>query len=234
MALAPDLPTGLAIPRRARSFAAARNHTRVVRLLKFAIPAVSLLAVALLVAWSMFNPFNRIPGLTVGPISVSGSKIAMEAPRLTGFRKDNRAYEVTATAAYQDIRKPNVIELKEMKARLALDDSGAMANLVSRTGLFDTGKEHLDLKDDIKVWTDKGEQVLLRSASIDFKTGTGFSKEAVKITTPTLAVEANGMELADNGQRITFTGGVRTILTREGDAARTGSLKSGKAPTGVN
>lgn len=234
MALAPDFSAGLAPPSRARSFAAARSHSRVVRLLKFAIPAGSLLAVALVFGWSLFNPFARIPGLTVGPISVSGSKIAMESPRLTGFRKDNRPYEVTATAAYQDIRKPNVIELKEMKAKLAVDDSGAMANLVSRTGIFDTGKEHLDLKDDIKIWTDKGEEVLLKSAAIDFKTGTGVSREPVKIKTPTLTLDASGMEVAENGQRITFTGGVKTVLNRESDGPRTGSVKSGSAPARVN
>lgn len=229
MALAPDIPTGFADMRRARSFAVARTHSRVVRLLKFAIPAVSLVAAAAVVGWSLYNPFSRIPGLTMGPITVQGSKIAMESPRLTGFRKDNRAYEVTATAAYQDIRKPNVIELKDMKARLATDDVGTMANLVSNTGIFDTGKEHLDLKDDIRVWTDKGEQVLLKSASVDFKTSTGFSREPVKITTPTLTLDAEGMEMADNGQRITFTGRVRTVLTRD-DGPRTGSVKPGTAP----
>lgn len=234
MALAPDFTAGLAVPRRSRSFAAARSHTRVVKLLKFAIPAGSLLVIAAVIGWSMFNPFARIPGLTVGPISVSGSKIAMESPRLTGFRKDNRPYEVTATTAYQDIRKPNVIELREMKAKLTVDDAGTKANLVSRTGIFDTGKEHLDLKDDIKIWTDKGEEVLLKSAAIDFKTGTGMSREEVKIKTPTLTLDAAGMEVAENGQRITFTGGVKTILTRDSDAPRTGSVKSGSAPTRVD
>lgn len=233
MALAPDIPSGFAGPRRARSFAAARSHTRVVKLLKFAIPAGSLLAATAVIGWSLYNPFARIPGLTVGPITISGSKIAMESPRLTGFRKDNRAYEVTATTAYQDIRKPNVIELKDMKARLATDDSGTMANLVSSSGIFDTSKEHLDLKDDIRVWTDKGEQVLLKSASVDFKTSTGFSREPVKITTPTLTLDAEGMEMADNGQRITFTGRVKTILSRD-DGPRTGSVKSGSAPTRID
>ena len=234
MALAPEFPTSLAAPRRSRTFAAARSHSRFVKLLKFAIPAGSLLAVGLVVAWSLFNPFARIPGLTVGPISMSGSKIAMESPRLTGFRKDNRAYEVTATTAYQDIRKPNVIELKDMKARLAIDDAGTMANLVSRTGIFDTGKEHLDLRDEIRVWTETGEQVELKSASIDFKTGSGVSHEAVKITTPTLKLDANGMEIGDNGQRITFTGNVKTVLIREGDAARPGPSKQGAAAPRIN
>jgi lipopolysaccharide export system protein LptC len=235
MALAPDDTMGGDAPRRARTFAAARNHTRFVRLLKFAIPVGSALTIGTLVAWSVFNPLGRlIPGLTIGPVTVSGSKIAMEAPRLTGFRKDNRAYEVTAVAAYQDIRKPNVIELKDMKAKLVLDDNGGTAHLVSSSGIFDTGKEHLDLNRDIKVWTNKGEVVDLKSASFDFKTGNGSSREAVRITTPTMTVDAQSLDLSENGQKITFTGGVRTVLKGGGETLETKNDKSGAAPARVN
>ena len=42
-----------------------------------------------------------------GPLSLSGTKITMENPRLTGYReRDLRPYEVTAIAAMQDMRKP--------------------------------------------------------------------------------------------------------------------------------
>ena len=36
----------------------------------------------------------------------------MESPKLTGFRNDNRPYEVTATQALQDVKKPNIVELR--------------------------------------------------------------------------------------------------------------------------
>ncbi|WP_133770834.1 LPS export ABC transporter periplasmic protein LptC [Enterovirga rhinocerotis] len=226
---ASNFPAGLPAPRRSRTFAAARRHSRFVRFLKFVIPVGSLIAVAAVAAVSLFNPLGRIPGLTVGPISFSGSKIAMEAPRLTGFRKDNKPYEVTAQVAYQDIRKPNVIELKDMKAKLAVDSSGGIANLVAKTGIFDTGKEHLDLKDDIKIWTAKGETVLLKTASVDFKTGSGVSRDPVQIDTPTLSLQADGMEIAENGQRITFTGRVRTTLVRAPEARKSGAAQPGPA-----
>jgi len=197
-----------------RPFRAARRHSALVRALKIAIPFGSVLAVAAVTFVSVYNPFARIPGMTVGPISVSGSKIAMESPRLTGFRKDKRPYEVTATAAFQDIRKPNVIELKEMRARLAMDDSGAMANLVSKVGVFDTSKDHLDLTNDVRVWTDKGDEILLKSASIDLKVGTVISREPIRVTTSTMVLEAEGLDLSDGGKTMSFTGRVRAKLMR--------------------
>lgn len=211
-------------PRRARSYRAAKRHTAFVRSLKIAIPFGALVAVVGVLFVAFFNPFGRLPGLTIGPVSISGTKIAMEGPRLTGFRnKDKRPYEVTAITAFQDIRKPNVIELKDMRARMAVDDSGGIANLTSNTGVFDTGKDHLDLAQNIRVWTEKGEEVLLRSASVDLKGGAVSSHEPVKVTTPTLVLEADSMELTESGKTMVFVGRVRTQLLRgmDGPGERT-------------
>ena len=199
-------------PRRGRAHAAARRHTAWVRTLKIAIPAVALVAAAGIAAATLYNPFGRMPGLTLGPISLSGQKIKMEGPKLTGFRHDSRPYEVTATAAFQDIRRPNVIELKDMKARLVLDETGNAARLASPAGLFDATKEHLELTEDIRIATDKGEEAQLRSASIDFKAGTVETKDPVRISTPSLSVEADSMRISDNGRTAVFTGRVRTQL----------------------
>lgn len=217
---------------RGRSFAAARRHSVVVRALKVVIPIGSLLAVGIVAFGSYFDPLSRIPGLTLGPVSMQGSKIAMESPRLTGFRKDKRPYEVTATAAFQDVRKPNVVELKDMKARLAIDDSGAMAHLVSQAGIFDTSKEHLELKDSIRVWTERGEEILLRSASVDFKAGTAVSREPVRITTPTLKLDAEGLEMSDNGKVLGFTGRVRAQLVPGPGKSAPGKSAPGVARAG--
>lgn len=217
---------------RGRDYDAARRHSAQVRLFKILIPIGSALAAALVVAVTVYNPFGKLAGLTLGPISLSGTKVAMEGPRLTGFRsKDSRPYEVTAIAAYQDIRKPNVIELKDMQARLAVDESGASARLVSKMGVFDTTKEHLELSQDIRITTEKGDEVLMRSASVDFKAGTVLSKEPVKITTPQGVIEAEGVQVSENGRTISFTGRVRTQFDRSvtGASATTGSVANAEA-----
>jgi lipopolysaccharide export system protein LptC len=175
------------------------------------------------VGFSRLNPFARIPGLTLGPVTMSGSKVAMESPRLTGFRKDSQPYEVTATAAYQDIRKPTVIELKSMRARLAIDDAGTMARLSSAMGIFDTSKEQLELSEDIRITTDRGEEVLLKSASVDFKAGTVVSRDPVRITLSAGTVEAEGLQVTDGGRTISFTGRVRTRLDAGGQAPDPGA-----------
>lgn len=199
---------------RSRAYAVARRHSARVRWLKVAIPIGAGGAALLIALATLFDPFGRLPGLTLGPVSLTGTKIAMENPKLTGFRKDARPYEVTAKAAFQDVRKPGLIELKDMTAKLKLDAAGTAAELVSTLGLFDTAKEHLDLGGDIRITTTRGEEVMLKSAAVDFKGGTVRSSEAVRITTRQGTIEAEGLDVSDGGSTIAFKGRVRTQFLR--------------------
>jgi lipopolysaccharide export system protein LptC len=205
---------GVLTPDRARAYAQARRHSWRVRTLKLAIPVGALVASALVVAATLYKPFGDIAGLSLGSLSFSGTKIAMENPKLTGFRKDSRPYEVTAKAAFQDVRKPALIELKDMNAKVTADAAGTVVNLVASAGLFDTSKEFLELTQDIRITTSKGDEVTLRSASIDMKSGTVVSREPVRITTPTGTIEAEGVEVSDNGRTVSFQGRVRTQFSR--------------------
>jgi lipopolysaccharide export system protein LptC len=136
----------------------------------------------------------------------------MESPKMTGFHKDSRPYEVTATSATQDVRKPNVIELNEMKGRLVIDDHGTAARLEAAAGIFDTTREHLDLRRDVRVTTDAGHEARLKSAAIDFKAGTVVSREPVTVTLTDGIIEAQSLEITDNGKVLSFIGRVRTVF----------------------
>jgi lipopolysaccharide export system protein LptC len=151
-------------------------------------------------------------GVTLGPVSLSGTKITMENPRLAGYRKDNQPYEVTASVAMQDVRKPSVFELKDMKARVAADDSGKMIRLVANFGVFDSTKEQLELREAVRVTTDDGQEARLHSAAVDFKAGTVVSREAVAISLPNGQVEADGIDINDGGKVISFVGNVRAVF----------------------
>lgn len=214
---------------REREHARARRHSRLVRLLRRAIPFGSGLAVVVYLGLGALNPLKSInASVTMGPLSVAGTKVTMENPRLTGYRKEGRPYEVTATAAFQDVRKPTVIELKQMRGRLATDDAGGVARIEAATGVFDTTKEALDLKDDIRVFTDAGQEMRLRSAAVDFKSGTLRSKEAVAVAFPEGTIDAEAFEVADNGKTISFVGGVRAVFS--GDPAKAGAKPASTKP----
>lgn len=219
--------TGLragANPRRERAHARAKTHSARVRGLRRVIPVAAGAAVLALAAATLFNPFGALaPSVGFGPVSLSGTKVRMENPRLSGFRKNDRGYEVTASAALQDVRKPSLIELESMRGHIATDDKGGIARIEAATGVFDTARESLDLKRDIRLWTDKGEEARLTSAAIDFKAGTVTSKEAVTVTVPSGSVVADSLDVIDNGKVVSFIGNVHSVFRGRDEAMRKGT-----------
>src|SRR4051812_40173965 len=95
-----------------RAFARARRHSRLVRVLRYTIPVVLVLVVGGFSLATWFNPLRllRLPA-DIGGLTVSGTKITMSAPKLTGYTRDDRWYELTASSAAQDITKPDLVEL---------------------------------------------------------------------------------------------------------------------------
>ncbi|MDJ1158781.1 LPS export ABC transporter periplasmic protein LptC [Chelatococcus sp. SYSU_G07232] len=209
----PPRPPGRAGAEHAAAYAAARRHSARVRFLKRAIPIGAVVAIVAVLVVGLFDPFGRLQGVTLGPVSLSGTKVTMEQPRLSGFRKDAQPYEVTAVSASQDVRKPTIVELKELKARVALDQKG-FAHLQAATGVYDTQKEQLELQRNVLVRTDSGYDARLQSASVDFKAGTVVSNEPVRVEIKGGTIEAESLQVSDNGKRIAFIGRVRTVFDR--------------------
>lgn len=204
-----------------RSYQRARAHSRRVRLLKWAIPAGAVLAVGVTTAIAFFNPFASIGGLTLGPVSVSGTRIVMDSPRLTGFQGEGRPYEVIATEASQDVRTPHLIDLRDLRARITMDQAGNVVRVEAETGRFDTATELLWLERDVRVTSSVGYDADLRSALVDFQAGSVVSEEPVRVGIGSGVVEADTMTITEGGAVATFVGSVRsTFVLDQGGLAR--------------
>lgn len=205
---------------RTRAFNKARRHSRWVRFAKVAIPLGSLIGIGAVGLVAYLDPFRKIENLSFDAVGVNGTNVTMEAPKLTGFKNDNRPYEVTASAATQDVRKPNFVELKDLRARIVTDDKGSVANLEAAVGILNTQKEQMNLRKDVKVRTDSGQQVLLRSAFVDFKSGSVVSNEPVTVLLGDSGqIEAEGLRVIDNGKQMSFKGRVRTTFQPASDSS---------------
>ena len=104
-------------------FTVAARHSRMVRMLRVAVPAAVLLSIAAIVLVSVFNPFRMLlPKLPIdmGNLVVSGTKITMESPHMAGFSADQRPYEVWAKTATQDVTDPDHVELKTLRAKMLM------------------------------------------------------------------------------------------------------------------
>jgi lipopolysaccharide export system protein LptC len=199
-------------------FAAAARHSRMVRLLRVAVPATVLLAMTGIVVVSVFNPF-RINGLVKLPVDisnlvVSGTKITMETPHLAGFSTDQRPYEVWAKAAIQDLANPDHVELRTLRAKVQMEDKSTVT-MDARTGFFDSKQQMLDLRKDIFLQSSTGYEARLSQAYVDINKGTVTSDEHVDVKLLNGTLTADKLRIINSGEIVRFEGNVVMNLVME-------------------
>ena len=192
-------------------FAAAARHSRMVRMLRVAVPAAVLLALAGVLGISLFNPF-RITGLAKLPVDmsnlvVSGTKITMETPHLAGFSTDQRPYELWAKAAIQDLTDPDHVELKTLRAKVMMEDKSSVT-MDARTGYFDSKQQLLDLRKDIFLQSSTGYEARMTQAYVDINKGTVTSDEHVDVKLLNGTLTADKLRVFNGGEVVRFEGNV--------------------------
>ena len=192
-------------------FAIAARHSRMVRVLRVAVPAAVILAMAAIVAVSIFNPFRmllpKLP-LDMGNLVVSGTKITMESPHLSGYTPDQRPYEVWAKTATQDLTDPDHVDLKTLRAKVLMEDQTTTVTLDARNGLIDTKQQLLDLHKDIFLQSSTGYEARLSQAFVDIGKGTVTSEEHVDVKLLNGTLTADKLRITGGGEVVRFEGNV--------------------------
>jgi lipopolysaccharide export system protein LptC len=206
-----------------RVFRAAKRHSRIVRILRVAIPAAAVVAlVGGIVSTTLLGPLralSNLPSVDIGSLVMSGTKLMMQQPRIAGFTRDNRRYDLTADAAGQDLTKPDFVELHGIQATMEMKDK-AVFETTAKIGLYNSKTELLSLSQNIVVTSSSGYRALLSEAVVDIKGGKIVSEKPVEVKTDAYTVNANRMEIADSGDLMRFERGVTVILTPEDTAPR--------------
>lgn len=191
-------------------FAVAARHSRIVRILRVAVPAAVILSLAAILAVSIFNPFRMLlPKLPVDMdnLVVSGTKITMESPHMSGYTTDQRPYEVWAKTATQDVTDPDHLDLKTLRAKMLMEDQSTIT-LDARNGLMDTKEQLLDLRNDIFLQTSTGYEARLSQAFVDMGKGTVSSDEHVDVKLTNGTLTSDRLRITGGGEVIRFEGNV--------------------------
>ncbi len=195
--------------------AGARRHSRRVRFLRKAVPVILGIGLIGLLLVNFLNPLRwiRVP-TEFGTLVISGSRITMEAPRLAGYTKDKREYEVSATAAAQDTKTPQIVEMKDIRGRIAMQDKSTVT-LTAVEGIYDIKADILNLNHQITIDSTAGYHGRLSEAVVEIKNGRIVSEKPVQLKMPQGTLDANRMEATESGAVIRFEGGVVMMLTPE-------------------
>jgi len=197
-----------------RAFRAAVRHSRHVRVLRLAIPITAAVVVVAAAAFSfLFKPLRMLTSMPVdiGSMVVSGTKIMMHQPRLSGVTRDNRKYDMVAQAAAQDVTKPDMIELQGVHATMEMRDKVSFET-TANGGLYNTKTEHLTLNQNVVVTSSSGYQAFLNEAVVDVRASKIVSEKPVEVKTATWTITANRMEVTESGDLVRFDHGVFVTL----------------------
>ena len=193
-------------------FARAARHSRMVRVLRVAVPAVVVLSMTAIVFVSVYNPFRmllpKLPAVDIGNLVVSGTKITMETPHMSGYTPDQRPYEVWAKTATQDITDPDHVDLNTLRAKVLMEDSTTTITLDSSNGMFDSKAQLLDLRKDIFLQSSTGYEARMSQALVDIGKSTVTSEEHVDVKLLNGTLSADRLRILNGGELVRFEGNV--------------------------
>jgi lipopolysaccharide export system protein LptC len=200
---------------RTRAVRAAMRHSRLVRFTRVALPVILVLCSASVGLYRWLDPmrvFAKLPVTTDGAV-LSGTKIVMQQPRLSGFTKDERPYTVLARTAAKDLTKPDELELQDVNATLEMQDRRNVV-VTARDGLYNSKADTMRLQNNVVVTT-ADYKVLLKDALVHTKAGRVVSEQPVVVNMLQGTINANRLEIVESGAVIKFERGVTMVIDGE-------------------
>lgn len=191
-------------------FKKAARHSNRVELLKYVLPIIGMIIIALIMAALILRP--KLPvDISIGKTGIEDGKLVMDNPKLDGFDPDNRPYSVEADKAIQSVDNPTLVDLDKIKAKVPMAE-GLWANILAGNGSFDVTDKKLELGGGVDVITTDGMKLELMDAYVDLNAGTMTTDRAIKFTSKNASISSQSMSVFENGDRIVFeTKGLLTI-----------------------
>jgi lipopolysaccharide export system protein LptC len=202
-----------------KAHGAALRHSRLIRLLRKAVPVVLAIGVLVPMAINALSPVRTLADLGVDPgkLGIHGTRVRMESPRVSGFTTDRRPFELTADAAEQDITKPREFDMFGLKVKVGMADT--TVNLQATSGTMYSETQMMNLRDGIEVKSSNGYTARLATAVVDMRRGTVVTEDPVDVTMLEGYLKANRMEVREGGSVAVFQRGVRmNVLLPNADA----------------
>ncbi len=186
------------------------RHNRAVGVLRWVLPALAFLGLALLVAWPMVGA-QKLKAV----IAANIPNLVVENLRLKGLDGKNQPYSLTAARALQVENLKNVIELESPKGDITLAEGAWIAG-EALTGRYDQTKKSLWLGGNVHIFHDHGYQFSTNEAHIDLNENTAWGGKPVTIQGPFGEIQGQGFTVTDKGNTIVITGPAKASLQLQG------------------
>jgi lipopolysaccharide export system protein LptC len=198
---------------RVRLFTKAERHSRLVAILRKALPVVAVLVLASYFISAKLSVSVGDLTASIDGVEVADGNLRMTNPKLKGADKKNGQYVIGADYADQDMKSPNIIKLHAIKADLSAADGG-WSRMNAVRGVYDSKIERLVMQEKITLATSTGVTGELKNASLDTKNQILRSHRPVSFVLPNGTITAKALTLRSGEHTLTFRGGVKVHVVR--------------------
>lgn len=208
-----EFPAAPGVEEWTKSIARARAHSRLVAILRIALPVLAAGVASLYLISPKIQLTIGDMNASVAGVVIEKGRLRMVNPRLEGVNNKQGAYVVTADYAEQAVANPDVIYLTEIKAEM--NDAGKdWSRLSAPKGIFETKTEKLELTGDIRAAQSSGMTARLTRASIDMKKQLIMSDEPVDVVFLNGTVRSDAMTIFTGEKRVIFRDNVRVHIRK--------------------
>jgi len=189
-----------------------QGYSRFVHMMKYLLPTVALVLVALVAVWPHLK--TKDTGFRIGVSALKARETgdpSMIDARYVGSDKDNQLYSITADLVRNAMKDAARVELVMPKADITLED-GSWLVLTAETGVFSRAAKTLELAGAVNLFHDSGYEFRTERITINLDNGSAVGTEPVEGQGPFGDLRGEGFVLSDKGKTIVFTGKARLLI----------------------
>jgi lipopolysaccharide export system protein LptC len=192
--------------------AASKRHSAWVLWLRRGIIVASCLFVLLIGGFILFDPFRRLPkNISIGHVSMSGTKVIVDSPKIAGLQQNGQAYEITARSGTEDVLKPHIIELDGVNATIGLADASKL-QVLAANGIYDNQTDKVVLTNDVTIKNAASYNIKMRQAVLNFKTNVLNSDELIVMDIDGGSIRSDAITISENGNKLSFDRNVHSTF----------------------
>jgi len=209
MSISSPTPDGFSPPARfAEAIAEVRRRSRLILLLRKALPAAIAAVFALLIGWVMVRSVLT----ALSDLTRAAAIIHMTNPHFYGQDDHGRNFVVAAREAQRSLRAG---EIRLTAPDLKLESTGGRSFAVAaQQGVYEDATKRIGLQGDVRVSTGDGTTFKTQQALIDMRSGTVSGNSPVQGSGPLGQINASSYAIYDRGAQAVFTGQVHAHLVQ--------------------
>ena len=188
------------------------QYSHYVTVMKFFLPLMALLLVVAIIIWPQLQIMGKEFSISLSSVKLSGrDSLSMINPQFVGTDRKKQSYSITADIAKNLLKGDQLIELEMPKADIAITN-GSWLVLTANTGVYNQKRKILNLNGNVNLFHDSGFEFTTKSADVNLTKGTALSTTPVKGQGPFGHLQAEGMQIEKEGDRIYFSGKSRLTI----------------------